>query len=378
MMQKIPNVLGIVSFKVFPALMGGQKYIVDYYRELAKQTKLVLAVSKDNKEAISNETGLNVLPFLFNHWYGFLNIVYCYKLVQIIKKEQIDVIIVDHSYFGWLGLILRFLTGKKLIIKSANLEAYRFKDMGRWGWKMYEAYEKWIHQKADRNFFISDEERLFAIEHWKVNATISYTVPYGTFLEEPFSPVEKKESRHSILELHSLPSDTELFLFNGTLDYIPNEDALYIILNELIPRLNQTNLNYRIIICGVQIKPNWEAQLLACNTILFMGFVEDIELYYKGSSCFICPITLGTGVKTKITDALASGLSVIACKKSCDGFNQGIVLDQLIAIEDYNWDHFAKAMIQISNNKNQVTPTAFYKAFNWAKIVRESILYLPK
>lgn len=173
--------------------MGGQKYIVDYYRELAKQTKLVLAVSKDNKEAISNETGLNVLPFLFNHWYGFLNIVYCYKLVQIIKKEQIDVIIVDHSYFGWLGLILRFLTGKKLIIKSANLEAYRFKDMGRWGWKMYEAYEKWIHQKADRNFFISDEERLFAIDHWKVNATISYTIPYGTFLEEPFSPVEKKK-----------------------------------------------------------------------------------------------------------------------------------------------------------------------------------------
>ena len=84
-----PNVLGIVSFKVFPALMGGQKYIVEYYRELAKQTKVVLAVSKDNKEAIENETSLTVLPFLFNHWYGFLNVFYLLKLVQLIKKEQI-------------------------------------------------------------------------------------------------------------------------------------------------------------------------------------------------------------------------------------------------------------------------------------------------
>lgn len=378
MHQKKPNVLGVVSFKVFPALMGGQKYIVDYYRELAKQTKVVLAVSKNNKEAITNETSLNVLPFLFNHWYGFLNIFYLFKLVQIIKKEQIDIIIIDHSYFGWLGMLLRWLTGKKLVIKSANLEAYRFRDMGRWWWKIYEAYEKWIHQKADRNFFISDEERQFAIEHWKVNATISYTVPFGTFREGPCSPLEKKESRDTILALHSLPENTTLFLFNGTLDYIPNEDALYIILNELIPRLNQSNLSYRILICGVQIKPNWEAQLLACPHIIFKGFVENIELYYSGSNCFICPITLGTGVKTKITDALAAGSTVIACKKSCDGFNLDMLNEYLKAVEDYNWDEFARAMVQLPYKEIKAIPNAFLKAFNWATIVRESILYLPK
>lgn len=373
-----PNVLGIVSFKVFPALMGGQKYIVDYYRELAKQTKVVLAVSKDNKEAASTETSLNLLPFLFNHWYGFLNIFYCFKLIQIIKKEQIDLIIIDHSYYGWLGILLRLFTSKKLIIKSANLEAFRFRDMGRWGWKFYEIYEKWVHQKADRNFFISDEERLYAVEHWNINATISYTVPYGTFIDAPFNQVEKNESARTILNSHSLPLDTKLFLFNGTLDYIPNEDALYIILNELIPRLNQTALNYRILICGVQIKPNWKAQLLACPTIIFKGFVEHIDLYYKGAHCFICPVTLGTGVKTKITDALAAGLPVIACKKSCDGFSETMLKEQLISIEDYNWDAFANEMIQLPLNKIYDTSKAFYKAFNWATIVRESILYLPK
>jgi hypothetical protein len=51
---------------------------------------------------------------------------------------------------------------------------------------------------------------------------------------------------------------------------------------------------------------------------------------------------------------------------------------QLIVIDDYNWDGFAKAMIQISVNEIPKTPIAFYTSYNWANIVRESILYLPK
>jgi hypothetical protein len=358
--------------------MGGQKYIIDYYRTLAKYTKVVLAISRDNKEAISTEKELKLLPFLFNHWYGFLNILKCYRLIQIIKKEKIDVIIIDHSYFGWLGLLLRAFTRKKLIIKSANLEAYRFKDMGRWGWQLYEVYEKWVHQKADRNFFIADEERLYAIEHWGVNATISYTLPYGTTKEYPGSIVEKKESRNKLLTDHSLAPNTKLFLFNGTLDYIPNEDALYIILNELIPRLNNANLQYKIFICGVQIKPNWEEQLKGNPNIIYKGFVFDMQLYNYGTNCFICPITLGTGVKTKMIDAIAAGQNVIASQKSCTGFNQKMLESQLIAIEDYNWDEFARAMIELPINQMPETPPAFYKAFNWNNIVRESILSLPK
>lgn len=31
------HVLGIVGFRVFPDLMGGQKYVAQYYRELSKQ-----------------------------------------------------------------------------------------------------------------------------------------------------------------------------------------------------------------------------------------------------------------------------------------------------------------------------------------------------
>jgi hypothetical protein len=146
----------------------------------------------------------------------------------------------------------------------------------------------------------------------------------------------------------------------------------------LVPRLNQSKISYRIFVCGVQIKPNWEVQLLACSTIIYKGFVENIQLYNQGTDCFISPITLGAGVKTKITDAIAACQIIIACKKSCDGFNQSMLSQQLIIIDDYNWDGFARAMIQISVDEIPKTPAAFYTVYNWANIVQESLLYLPK
>lgn len=378
MRHSVPNVLGIVSFKVFPALMGGQKYIVDYYSVLSQKTKVVLAVSKDNQGALPLDSSLQVLPFLFNHWYGFLNILYCPRLIRLIKKEQIDVIMIDHSYFGWLGVLLRLFTGKPIVIKSANLEAYRFKDMRRWGWQLYELYEKWVHQKANRNFFISDEERQFAIEHWAINSTISYTVPYGTFKTAQVSPEQKQLKRQALLEQFKLSPFTKLFLFNGTLDYTPNEDALYVIVNELIPRLNASKIPYRIIVAGVQIKANWEAQLLLHPSIIFTGFVNDIDNFYQGANCFICPITLGTGVKTKIIDAIAEGQMVIATKKSCQGLTPASLQQQLMVIEDYDWDGFARAMVQLDITQATQTPQSFYTQYHWDHIVQESILSLPR
>jgi glycosyltransferase involved in cell wall biosynthesis len=250
--------------------------------------------------------------------------------------------------------------------------------MGRWWWHLYELYEKWVLANADSIFFISTAERTYAIDKWGINPSISFILPYGIFVQRSYSKSEKTTSRNQLLAIHSLSEDTKLFLFNGTLDYLPNEDALYIILNELVPRLNQSGLLYKIFICGVQIKPNWEEQLSACPQIIFKGFVENISLYNKGTNAFICPVTLGTGMKTKITDAIAAGQTVIACKKSCEGFDTNLLNQQLIATEDYHWDAFAKLMIDLPINQILETPAAFYKAYHWNNIVQESILSLPK
>ncbi len=371
-----PAVLGIISYKVFPAQMGGQKYIVNYYTELAKNAKVVLAVSKDNQ--VERYTPYKTLPFLYNHWLAFLNLIYVYRLCRIIKKERISVIMIDHSYFGWLGILLKWLTSKKLAIKSANIETLRFKDMRRIGWQLYDLYEGWVHRHADLNFFITEEEKQRAITRWNLMPQTCKTIFYGTKTTHPASGEERKNYRRILLEKNNLSPDTKLFLFNGTLDYLPNADALYVILKELMYRLETSSAPFRIFICGNRISEEWAKALNDNPNIIFHGFEQNINKYYYGTDCFICPVTLGTGIKTKIVEALAHGQRVIACKKSGEGFNVAELGKQLTLIEDYNWKAFADAMLQLNMQEESTTPESFYRQFNWPSIVEKSILSLQK
>ncbi len=370
------SVLGIVSYKVFPAQMGGQKYIAAYYSELSKHANLVLAVSKDNQ--VDRFSPYKVLPFLFNHWYGPLNIIYIYKLCQIIRKEKINVILIDHTYFGWIGVILQFLTHKKLVIKSANIESLRFKDMGRVGWRLYDQYEGWVHRNAMLNFFITDEEKKLAINRWNLLPATCETLLYGVTLKFPVSKSERARCRNLLIQEHNVSPHTKLFLFNGTLDYLPNTDALYVITQELIFKMESSLMPYKIFICGNRISSEWEKVLRENPNIIYKGYVKDIDKYYMGTDCFICPITLGTGIKTKIVEAIAHGLPVIACRKSGEGFTDIELEKQLHLIDNYNWNAFADAMLKLDYFHFSETPAAFFSTFNWSIIVQKSILSLQK
>lgn len=386
--MRVPKVLGIVSFKVFPAHMGGQQYIVHYYQSLAQYGKVILAVSSDNILEGKSMSGMDkiadnnlvLLPILFNHWQGWKNIFRLSDLTRLIRKEEIEWIIIDHSYFGWLGFLLRLFTGKKFLIKSANIEAIRFRDMGRKGWRLYQWYEKKVHQLANFSFFISETDRTYALQHWGLQKHKTGVIPFGTYRKEPFCLEQKAKFRNELLMKHGLFNNPVLFFFNGTLDYIPNKKAIYDIIQELIPTLNKSSLTYKIIISGVQIERDLLSHISKCPEIIYEGFVQDIQAYYAATDCFICPVSLGAGVKTKLIDALASGLPVIAFEKSAEGISSLPLNKQLTRISNFNWNLFSESMIRFSELKReQETVSAeFYKEYHWDHIVQESILSLPK
>lgn len=385
--MRVPKVLGIVSFKVFPAHMGGQQYIVHYYQSLAQYGKVILAVSSDNQVLAADKSdkddatnAMSVYPILFNHWQGWKNLLRLKDLIQLIRKEEIEWTVIDHSYFGWLGFLLRVFTGKKFLIKSANIEANRFKEMGRKGWRLYQWYEKKVHQLANFSFFISETDRAFAIQHWGLPLHKTGVIPFGTFRKKPVTPEQRDELKRSLLNKHQLADNTILFFFNGTLDYIPNKKAIYDIIQELIPTLNKSSLTYKIIISGVQIERDLLSHISKCPEIIYEGFVQDIQAYYAATDCFICPVSLGAGVKTKLIDALASGLPVIAFEKSAEGISSLPLNNQLTRISNFNWNLFSESMIRFAELKReQETVSAeFYKEYHWDHIVQESILSLPK
>jgi glycosyltransferase involved in cell wall biosynthesis len=365
-----PSVLGIVSFKVFPTQMGGQKSVADFYSHLTKQAKVVLAVEKEN---ISTAGNFAVLPFLYHHKWGLANLRYVFRLRKLIKQEEIDVICIEHSYLGWLGILLRWFTKKPLIIHSHNIEAHRFRDMHKILWRVYQWYEKWVHGKADHSFFITQEDQDWAIDNFHLDKEKCTVITYGTDITQALTNEERNRCRHQLISENSLDPDTRLFLFNGTLDYLPNTDALRIVISELILLLRAKHFAYRIFICGNRLSDQWQKVLRSYPDIIYKGFVEDIGLYFKGADCFINPVTLGSGIKTKLIEALSYNQPCISARSGAKGIPEEMAGEKLVLVNDYDWQAFADNMFAKSSETLQNVPEAFYQFFNWELIIQRAI-----
>ncbi len=373
-MMRQPSVLGIISYKVFPAQMGGQKCVVDFYTHLAAVTPVTLVVAKENGEVPVDQ--MEILPFLYHHKWGFANLRYVFRLRKLIKQKQINVIAIEHSYLGWLGIVLKWLTKKPFIIRSHNIEAHRFRDMRKSLWWLYLLYEKWVHQKADRSFFITTEDRDWALANWQLDPTKCTIISYGTIQTQTPADTERIQCRNRLLAKNRLEPGTRLFLFNGTLDYLPNTDAMRIIISELLPLLQAMPFPFRIFICGNRISDQWKKVLRAQSSLIYKGFVTDISLYNKGTDCFINPVTLGSGIKVKLVDALSYNQTCISTRSGAKGIPEDWGGKKLQLVDDYDWNAFVKAMVSADVFTKEPVPPAFYQFFHWDAIVQKALLSL--
>src|SRR5690242_9200004 len=112
-MDKTVKVLSLVSYKFLPPDMGGQKGIGFFNRYLAKRTDLICVTTQENitKEA----EGYPIKSILSNSRLRYINPFYFFTLNRIIKENRITHLILEHPYYGWLGVLLKWFSKVKLV-----------------------------------------------------------------------------------------------------------------------------------------------------------------------------------------------------------------------------------------------------------------------
>ena len=349
--------------------MGGQKGIAFFYQYLSRLLPVTM-ISTGNNE-IPAGLDATFLPVLSNSRLRYINPFLFFKIRRILIQNKSTHFILEHPYYGWLGVLLKKFCPVSLIIHSHNIEALRFKSTGRWWWKLLWQYEKWVHKNADTNFFITDEDREFALKHFFLDPERCHTITYGFEISDPPLAAEKQESKKKLQGLHHIADGEKILLFNGTLDYKPNQDAVDLILQTINPLLiSNAALKYKIIICGKGLPAAYaELKEYADKNIIYAGFVDDINIYFKGADLFINPVIDGGGIKTKLVEALGYGLSVVSTKSGAIGVPQSITGNKLHTVADSDWQAFSEAIYQADTTAN--IPTAFFDHFYWGKIAEK-------
>jgi len=367
------TIISIVSYPFLPAKLGGQKGIALFNKYFSRHCSLVCITTKNNDPSATE--GYQVINTISTSPLRYANVFLFFPVYRLIKKEKATHIILEHPYLGWLGILLKWASAAKLVVHSHNIESLRWKTLGKWWWPVLAFYEKCTHRAAHYNFFIREEDKTYAIEKFGLMPARCMTITYGIEWKEVPAATVRRQCRMQLQQLHQLPDGDTVFLFNGSLDYKPNLDAVKTIVEQLNPLLLQSGIDYKIIICGKGLPASMhELKAYATKNIVYAGFVDDIGLYFKGADTFINPVIDGGGIKTKLVEALGYNMDVVTTVSGAIGIPPDITGTKMKVFADSDWQGFANAMTVPASTGN--IPAAFFEHFYWENITARASRFI--
>ena len=135
--------------------------------------------------------------------------------------------------------------------------------------------------------------------------------------EHPELRVDVVSNIHKTNPLQRSFTERQDLLFIGGFNHPPNVDAVLWFAAEIWPQVRVALPGVKIHIVGSQ--PSREVQALQSEDFRVVGFVPDLEPFFRDCRLSVAPLRYGAGVKGKINSAMAHGLPVVATSIAAEG-----------------------------------------------------------
>lgn len=154
----------------------------------------------------------------------------------------------------------------------------------------------------DHAYFVSNRETLMynMLTHTKKGECITMGVDTDYFGKD--INVQKVPNRVS---------------FVGNYYYSANVDSLQMIANKILPLVKHPIELYAI----GPVSDETKASFMSYPNIKFSGEVDDLRMHVHSSEIALIPIAYGTGIKTKVVEALAMGMPIITNRLGVEGLD---------------------------------------------------------
>jgi polysaccharide biosynthesis protein PslH len=153
---------------------------------------------------------------------------------------------------------------------------------------------------------------------------------------------------------YAAPFDPMLptFVFTGTMDYIPNIDAVVWFATEVLPRIRQARPAAQFFIVGSS-PAETVRRLARLDGVTVTGRVPDVRPYVFHATAAVGPMRIARGIQNKVLEAMAMAKPVIVTSGALEGIDATPGQEVILADDA---ETFASAAVRLSNAGGQATP----------------------
>jgi len=273
------------------------------------------------------------------------------RLIKILKKQNFDIVQLEHVYLGLYIDTIRKHSNAKIVLRPQNVES-----------QLWKRYLENVNNPLKKYYLEIATQRLFKFERKTANSVdgIMGISPNdsGVFSKwVPKTPVsnipvgyEINTNNVSSPDFFERESGFPVFYHLGSMDWLPNVQAVKWFISDVIPIIKKSVGNFRFRIAGKNM-PEYFYKLKNASLIVD-GEIEDPRKYQSDKQVMIVPLLSGGGIRVKIIEGMVLGKVVISTPLGAEGIPYSDGVNILIADSK---EEFAKKIVECINSWKHCT-----------------------
>ncbi|MCI0642796.1 MAG: glycosyltransferase family 4 protein [Gemmataceae bacterium] len=170
-------------------------------------------------------------------------------------------------------------------------------------WRRFQQFEQESFRKADRVIAVSNEDAALIRDC------------FG----QPCVDVVENGIDRAYHEAVVSRRDPRTILFLGALDWRPNQDAVHLLLDEILPKVLSQAPEARLVLVGRNPPPGLAERVSRTPRVELHADVPDVRPYLAQAGVMAVPLRIGGGSRLKILEALACALPVVSTGIGAEG-----------------------------------------------------------
>ncbi len=197
---------------------------------------------------------------------------------------------------------------------------------------------------------------------------------------------EVMQQEYSVKNVYDVPTgvDTTFFrpsgqakhrpenlVFTGSMDWLPNEDAIRFFTDQILPRVRQSVPGVTLTVVGRNPYPGLVELSKRDPSVIVTGRVEDVRPFMEEAAVYVVPLRIGGGTRLKIYEAMAMEKAIVSTSIGAEGLP--VVDGQEIVLADTP-DSFADGVVNLLLDENRAAEIGIRAAekvrenFGWDRV----------